>query len=184
MVMAQTKPGTKTNEDQKRAKPFQQIGHQPIGEEARRAKDSQRVSPEATTKVNSYLRTGDISRIPEAQQAGNSNVTDEIKNNTEQAREEVVRRVRHRPPGYVPKCRADKKTLATYVTDDVHEAFKAIAQLNGTTSDALLRDMVTAVVEQYQKPGQVQEAMAESVERYQGTLSKAALRLVGGVNPK
>ena len=93
------------------------------------------------------------------------------------AAKEVAKRSR---AGYVAPTRDNKKVLKTYVDEPTQTAFKAIAELNGTTSEGLLRDVVTALVEQYQTPGQVNAAAAKTVERYQATLKKIALRLVPG----
>jgi hypothetical protein len=93
---------------------------------------------------------------------------------------ELTRPVKRSRPGYVAPTRADKKALLTYVSESDHTDFKAIAKLNGTTTEGLLRDAVAAIVEQYKKPGQVNEAVAETVERYRTTLRKTALRLVPG----
>lgn len=93
---------------------------------------------------------------------------------------ELTRPVKRSRPGYVPPARDNKKVLKTFVDEPMQTAFKAIAELNGTTSERLLRDVVAALVEQYQSPGQVNAAAAKTVERYQATLKKAALRLVPG----
>lgn len=97
------------------------------------------------------------------------------------AGDELTRPVKRSRPGYVPPTRENKKVLKTFVDEPMQSAFKAIAELNGTTSEALLRDVVAALVEQYQTPGQVNAAAARTAKRYEATLKKAALRLVSGM---
>lgn len=94
---------------------------------------------------------------------------------------EITRPVKRSRPGYVAPTRDNKKVLKTYVDEDVQVAFKAIATLNGKTSEELLRNVIAAVVEQYRQPGQVSAAAAKATERYKATLKKAALRLVSGM---
>ena len=71
-----------------------------------------------------------------------------------------------------------KKVLKAFVDEPMQTAFKAIAELNGTTSEGLLRDAVAAIVAQYKEPGQANATAAKTAARYQATLKKAARRLI------
>lgn len=80
-------------------------------------------------------------------------------------------------PGYVTPCLVGKVGVTTRVEPPLRDGFKAVAKLLGTTSDALLRDLLVCVVTMYQEPGQLKAAVAEGSERYQETLNKAARQL-------
>jgi hypothetical protein len=135
---------------------------------------SGRSVPEVLLQSNPHLAR----RIQQWQ--GNWQLAEHITKKTQRAGTQITRPVKRSRPGYVAPTRDNKKALLTYVSESDHSDFKAIAKLNGTSTEALLRDAVAAIVEQYKKPGQVNEAVAETVERYRNTLRKTALRLVPG----
>lgn len=83
-----------------------------------------------------------------------------------------------RQPGYVAPARRGKVSLKTFVAPELRDEFKMVAKMLGTTSDALLTDVVTAVVDQYKDSKEVPERLAErTAKHYQKSVRKAALRL-------
>ena len=110
-------------------------------------------------------------------------VTDDDRNKRlENMRSVQVQITKPRPqsklPGYVTPAQKGKVALHTHVDPELRDAFKAIAKLNGVTVDALLRDLISATVEQYQQPNKLQADITHSIERYQRILYKVASTLV------
>jgi hypothetical protein len=64
------------------------------------------------------------------------------------------------------------KLVKTYVPENIMLGLKAVAVLQGTTTEHLLRDLVTAVVTQYQKPAPLDGVVVRTVKNYQSRFRK------------
>ncbi|MFL9935420.1 hypothetical protein P0D88_41485 [Paraburkholderia sp. RL18-103-BIB-C] len=110
--MAQTKPVTKTTREQETSNFPEQHAYQPIGEEPQNPEDWEGSSPDGAVKVKNRLPPGhEDFYIPEEQQAGNGNVSDQVKRKAKQAAGEVAKR-KTQP---VPK-RAGLKGMVGYLS--------------------------------------------------------------------
>lgn len=90
-----------------------------------------------------------------------------------------------RQPGYVTPARRGKVSLKAFVDPKLRDDFKKVAKMLGATSDALLTDVVTAVVEQYNNSKEVPELLTKEAEKhYQKSVQQAASRLVSALIPK
>lgn len=90
-----------------------------------------------------------------------------------------------RQPGYITPARRGKVSLKAFVDPELRDDFKKVAKMLGTTSDALLTDVVTAVVKQYNDSKEVPELLTKETEKhYQKSVQQAASRLVSTLIPK
>lgn len=64
------------------------------------------------------------------------------------------------------------KLVKTHISEDMLLGLKAVAVLQGTTTEHLLRDLVTAVVTQYQKSTPLDGVVVRTVKNYQSRFRK------------
>lgn len=91
---------------------------------------------------------------------------------TTAAGKEMTQRFVRDIPDLVVPTNDNKRQLKTAVDADIMQAFKAIATLNGKSSETLLRDIVVAVVAQYQELDPSRTAVAVSTKRARSTAPK------------
>jgi hypothetical protein len=186
--MAHAKPVTKINREQKTSNFPEQYGYQPIGKEAENPEDLEGSNAAPAMKVKNRLPRGyEEFYIPDEQQAGNGNVSDQVKKKAKQAEGEVVRRRSpSRQPGYVTKSRVDTVGLTAHVPQELRTAVNIAAKQAGLTTQEFVVAVLTHAVAQ-QQPDQkpVKVDVAQALEKYReaqrNAVREAALSLAANL---